>query len=461
MKRVLVISAIAFTLLSTPVSGQDFPRPTGIYALGPGMLRPIANRLDGIRDLPFVDGYAWRMGWADFETGPGQYDFSPIDSVIAGLEPLGQKLTFSLFASAVPEDILNDPGVETFLGVGSRAGGSQDELRPVTWDSTALVRYEAFTQALANYMVPDAAAGGQMVALKDHSVLAQITASVLGLGFIRDKEQRLVSSPGYEREKFIRAVLRSIHAIVDAFPDKFTYVGFFSMKDQTSTPALDEVLLDSLTMEFDGVANPRLGLFQENLACSTPVPSFAWALDREQTNRPILFQMLQAWKSPFSDPDKTDPCLTDSTGPDVGMQYAFDTFNSRYFEVYTADLDYTGFHDALQEMHDFLAGTVTSVERTTPSVPAALVLEQNYPNPFNPATTIRYQLPTPGQVELSIYDLSGRRVRTLVDGRQNAGVHTVVWDGRDARGQATASGIYFYRLVAGGWVQVRRMLRLR
>jgi len=436
---------------------QDIPRPTGIYALGPGMLQPVANRLNGIRDLPFVDGYAWRMGWADFEIGPGQYDFSPVDSVIARLEPLGQKLTFSLFASA-PEYILNDPNVETFLGVGSRAGGSQDELRPVTWDSTALSRYEAFAQALANYMVPDAAAGGQLVPLKDHSVLTQITASVLGLGFIRDKEQRLVSSSGYQREKFIHAVLRSVHAIVDNFPNKFTYVGFFSMKDQTSTPALDEVLLDSLTMEFDGVKNSLVGLFQENLACSTPIPTFAWALDREQHNRPILFQMLQGWKNPFSDPNKTDPCLTDSTGPDVGMQYAFDTFNSRYFEVYTPDLDFEPFHTAFQRMHDFFAGTVTSVSvaESDATMPENFVLQQNFPNPFNPSTTIRFTLDEKQQVQLTVFDLRGRQVAVLLDAETQPGEHTVVFDA-----SGLASGIYFYRLQTEQFNQVRKALLMK
>ena len=453
--RFLYLLFIVLPAVDAPVAGQEFPLPTGIYALGPGLLRPVSERLSGIRDLPFVDGYTWRMGWADFEIGPGQYDFSPIDSVIARLEPLGQKLSFSLFSSA-PEYILNDPNVETFFGVGSRAGGSQDQLRPVTWDSTALARYEAFTLALANYMVPDAAAGGQLVPLKDHPVLAQITASVLGLGLIRDKEQRLASSPGYEREKFIQAVLRSVHAIVDKFPNKFTYVGFFSMQDQINTPALDEVLLDSLTTEFDGVANPRLGLFQENLACSTPIPTFAWALDREKNNRPILFQMLQSWKNPFANPSKTDPCLTDSTGPDVGMRYAFDTFNCRYFEIYTADLDFAGFHNALQEMHDFLAGTTTSVRQPGPSLPAAFALQQNYPNPFNPSTTIRFSLREKQHVRLTVFDLRGRQVAVLLDTDTRPGEHTVTFDASDL-----VSGVYFYRLQTERFNQVRKALLIK
>jgi len=350
---VLGISDAALIAYQTETVAE-FPRPTGIYALGPGLLQPLERRLANVRDYPFVDGYALRVGWGELEVGPGQYDFSLIEEAIARLEPLGQKLTLALMASAAPQYLLNDPNVETYVAVGSRAGGSQDERRVVPWDETVLARYEAFAEALAHHPVPDATAGGRSVPLKDHPVLAQIAASIPGLGSVRDKERRLVSSPGYEREKFIRAVLRALHAIADRFPDKFSYVGFFRMRDSIRQPALDEALLERLVEEFDGVRHPRLGLFQENLACSTPTPEFAFALAREKDNRPILFQMLQSWVNPFANPEKTEPCRSESHGPDIAMRYAFETFNSRYFEVYVADLDYPGFRGALQEMHDFL-----------------------------------------------------------------------------------------------------------
>ena len=109
---------------------------------------------------------------------------------------------------------------------------------------------------------------------------------------------------------------------------------------------------------------------------------------------------------------------------------------------------------------ELYAQPATSVDDVA-STPEDFALLQNYPNPFNPETTIRYTLPAPGEVELAVYDVTGRRVRTLVRQRQSAGAYTVTWDGRDARGQAVASGVYLYRLVAGGQVQVRRMVLLR
>ncbi|MDZ7267057.1 MAG: Ig-like domain-containing protein [candidate division KSB1 bacterium] len=89
--------------------------------------------------------------------------------------------------------------------------------------------------------------------------------------------------------------------------------------------------------------------------------------------------------------------------------------------------------------------------------PSRLDLAQNYPNPFNPSTNIRYQLPQNTRVKLVVYNLIGQEVRELVNTIMPAGYHTAVWDGRDQRGKPVPSGIYHYRLEAGGQVLVKRM----
>jgi hypothetical protein len=95
-------------------------------------------------------------------------------------------------------------------------------------------------------------------------------------------------------------------------------------------------------------------------------------------------------------------------------------------------------------------------------VPSTYMLYGNYPNPFNPATHIRYGLPTAGSVGLRIYNLSGRLVRVLVpDVWHDPGRHEVRWDGRDEAGAAVGSGVYFYRLEAGGRVLESRMVLLK
>lgn len=94
--------------------------------------------------------------------------------------------------------------------------------------------------------------------------------------------------------------------------------------------------------------------------------------------------------------------------------------------------------------------------------PAAFALANNYPNPFNPATTIRYALPQATDVELVVYNAVGQPVRTLVAQHQRAGHYAVEWDATDDRGYSLSSGMYLYRLQAGGaFREVKKMLLVR
>jgi len=94
-------------------------------------------------------------------------------------------------------------------------------------------------------------------------------------------------------------------------------------------------------------------------------------------------------------------------------------------------------------------------------VPEEFSLSQNYPNPFNPETVIRFGLREATSTRLVVYDARGREVRRLVNGTLPAGMHTVRWDGKDASGRRVSSGVYFFRLEAGSFAQMKRMLLLR
>jgi hypothetical protein len=93
---------------------------------------------------------------------------------------------------------------------------------------------------------------------------------------------------------------------------------------------------------------------------------------------------------------------------------------------------------------------------TEPGIPPVFGLEQNYPNPFNPTTTIRYSLPHGSRVFLSVYNALGQQVAVLVNGDQEAGYQQVEFDGK-----TLASGVYFYRIQAGGYVQTKKLLLVR
>lgn len=104
---------------------------------------------------------------------------------------------------------------------------------------------------------------------------------------------------------------------------------------------------------------------------------------------------------------------------------------------------------------------ITDVKTQT-IAPLIFRLHQNYPNPFNPGTTIEYELAQAGDVQLTIYNLLGQRVRTLVDTWQPAGSHRVSWDGTVERGtKSVVSGLYVYELKIGKMVQRKKMLLLR
>ncbi len=100
--------------------------------------------------------------------------------------------------------------------------------------------------------------------------------------------------------------------------------------------------------------------------------------------------------------------------------------------------------------------TVVGIDDGDAPVVKAYRLEQNYPNPFNPSTTIEFSLPVSERVTLAIYDLTGKRVETLVDGRVNSGIHQVTWNAGNR-----PSGVYFYQLQTDNFTQTRKLMLLK
>ena len=103
----------------------------------------------------------------------------------------------------------------------------------------------------------------------------------------------------------------------------------------------------------------------------------------------------------------------------------------------------------------------TNVTEEKKSIPVEFALSQNYPNPFNPETQIGYALPTDSYVKLSIYNVLGQKVKTLVDEKKSAGYHSTHWDGKDDKGDDVSSGIYFYKLQTDKFDQVKKMLMMK
>ena len=108
------------------------------------------------------------------------------------------------------------------------------------------------------------------------------------------------------------------------------------------------------------------------------------------------------------------------SAPQAGLDYVYDLRNAHNLVLSRGSSEYDAFGDG---------GT------------QSVMLSQNYPNPLNPTTSIVFALPSKQAVDLAVYDLTGRRIVTLVNGPQDAGVHTIEWDGHDQSGAEVASGV--------------------
>ncbi len=157
-----------------------------------------------------------------------------------------------------------------------------------------------------------------------------------------------------------------------------------------------------------------------------------------------------AFSSALSSASSTD-------GSDVSLSYAVAVADTYYVLVTNTTPSEAG----PNARYKLTIGTPTGVLEDVTSLPKEFALDQNYPNPFNPSTTIRFALPKDAMVSLKVYDVLGREVRTLVNERVSAGYQQVVWDGRNQFGAQVASGMYIYRITAGEFISIKKMMMLK
>ena len=154
--------------------------------------------------------------------------------------------------------------------------------------------------------------------------------------------------------------------------------------------------------------------------------------------------------------DSTYWVVPDSLGPgEVTLYFMFKTgiWNSNYGDYY--------YELAVDNLSLVKRGGETGVKSEPAVQPAAFALYPNFPNPFNPSTTIRFTTDKLSEVILSIYDINGRLVRTLMRETLNAGTYSTQWEGSDSRGNSVPSGVYLYQLQSGGKTETQRMILLK
>ncbi len=243
---------------------------------------------------------------------------------------------------------------------------------------------------------------------------------------------------------------------------------------QGKTPA--QVRFSSLSLSKDGIFNvPVIGKFDVDVAAVQLEikygPERISLLDPALTPRIDQLTIYSSTKEGVQKIGIVDLSgkhyIPAGSGPLVNVRIKGSDLSSRFASL-TTSLEITKAILVDRDAQKIPVQIVSKMKRTEEelkagksAVPQEFSLWQNYPNPFNPETEISYALPTACHVKLSIYNLLGQRVRTLVNEHQAAGHKTVHWDGTDEKGNKVASGVYFYKIHGGEFTDAKKMILMK
>ena len=222
---------------------------------------------------------------------------------------------------------------------------------------------------------------------------------------------------------------------------------------------------DSMPFRSDCVESDRLGYFEFN-PCG---------LDTNRYYGLTLLSRSDSWS--YRSSRQTNPSEAEKYAALTGGVVREDTAINRFggvqyvsggpFDLDPGESDTIAFAVIVGNSLDELRATALRAHNKwkqispTQNLPETFLLRQNYPNPFNAGTNIDFDLSAGGRTRLTVYNVLGQTVRTLIDGPLPAGEHRVVWDGSNVSGRTVASGVYFYRLETGPVSESKKMLLLK
>ena len=305
-----------------------------------------------IRNLDFIEGYAWRYSWKDLETGQGRYNFAPLEHIVTKLAANNQKLSWVMMGD-IPSYVTSMNRVNTYI--------TGKELKPSPWDSTVLAQYAKFIEAAANHPIADPKQGGKKIALKNHSAFGLIHPTFPGLpdGAIRDNANtKIYQVPGYSRNNLIDYHVDYVLDLVRKnFPNTQMVVSFWPIQDQDRKGVRLWQDLQAKVLQYDNVM-----IWMDNLAASRPCnncnpvtgyPKASWA--QQMTNlgsrAKTGFQMLSSWSKPFN---TTHVPKVKNATPMDGIEFAMNNFNSSYFEIYVWDVEKKDWQSNLKQLQNRL-----------------------------------------------------------------------------------------------------------
>ncbi len=389
----------------------------------------VAIRVDGTGSTPGGPG----------EGRPGQLFVMPNDTVVT----VGSQLQYSAWYRLTEETVVETTATWTVLGMGPYSIGdiSSDGLLSVDMPGLGIIRATVGDRhATATVVAEDTTAGDSLNSIiitrehrhghRDYNVMARI------------QEGQAWTIGGIPHPMTI------LNGGMIYFP-----VGSLSedVRIHVSLPGFADAQMDSVRfrhrgvitgVDFQVIVNDTISepyYFDTPVIVSLP---FKRGLLRRLNIAPTSLGMY------FASTTVGDSVVFDTTG--IGPA----TVDSTHNRIFAAVAHFSSL---------VLAERSVSTVRVDDQLrmPADYTLAQNFPNPFNPSTTIAYQVPERTMVNLTIYDMLGRRINTLVNEVRTSGTYEVLWDGTDEDGRPVSSGVYFYRLQTDRSSQMKRMVLLR
>ena len=212
--------------------------------------------------------------------------------------------------------------------------------------------------------------------------------------------------------------------------------------------------------EFDLISPTVLDTFQISTATDETIP-FTWGASYD-VDSDVSYKLTITLDYPGNVYTQDYQNITDSSTSISAYEYAafmtdlsLSQWNIDYV-IEASDEEYT----VISQVGEFVLNN-TLLSADSEIIPVVFALHQNYPNPFNPVTSLRYDLPEDGLVNITIYDMMGRIVKTLVNGSQTAGYKSIRWNATNDRNEPVSAGLYIYTIQAGEFRKTKKMVLLK
>jgi hypothetical protein len=480
----------SYTIIQAKTSAANL---RGIHVGGNDVVQTQKKSLAAALSVPGVDGLLLVIGWNEIEPAMGQYQWDTLDLWIGRADSSGKDVTLSVRAGINTPSWLFQPAqrgagaTRLSFSVTRKGGGASSVCEPdsiaAPWDPAFLAQWDSMLVELAAHL-KSVGTYGRVTLIRltginrdtDELHLPAETSQSTGLACVSDAIT-IWQQAGYRPSLLLQGWDAITSSFKKSFPDKCFSVAIIAITNPFPPIAEDGSIFTITSHESLSVSQnlPLLTLASQKFPGHLVIQNNTLYLTEQAQPQTIHAAQSLGTMIAF----QTNEDITSSDGKQAACGARGDTtacteltflklletgiyplgkndsLRAQYIEVFAANVN--DFPQDIMEAHlELLASNQTNVHQPEPTLPSAFDLQQNYPNPFNPLTVVSYQLPVASNVRLVVYDVLGREVAVLVNERKAPGTYAVTFDG-----SGLASGVYFYRLSAGDFLQMKKLVLLR